>query len=76
MTTRRELLKIGAAAVAAPFTNVHAAGAAAPPSPTRVRLAVSTYSYWHFRAPKYPVEKKMLFTQVAIKGVLCVATKK
>ena len=25
--------------------------------PGRVRLAVSTYSYWHFRAPKYPIEK-------------------
>ena len=23
----------------------------------RVRLAVSTYSYWHFRTPKFPVEK-------------------
>lgn len=25
--------------------------------PSRIRLAVSTYSYWHFRAPKYPIEK-------------------
>jgi len=23
----------------------------------RVRLAVSTYSYWHFKTPKYPIEK-------------------
>lgn len=33
---------------------------AAPPAPTatpgRVRLAISTYSYWHFRGPKVPVE--------------------
>ena len=26
-------------------------------SPARVRLAVSTYSYWHFRTAKYPIEK-------------------
>jgi L-ribulose-5-phosphate 3-epimerase len=23
----------------------------------RIRTAVSTYSYWHFRTPKYPIEK-------------------
>jgi L-ribulose-5-phosphate 3-epimerase len=23
----------------------------------RIRLAVSTYSYWHFRGPRYPIEK-------------------
>jgi sugar phosphate isomerase/epimerase len=23
----------------------------------RVRLAVSTYSYWHFKTPKYPIDK-------------------
>jgi L-ribulose-5-phosphate 3-epimerase len=40
----------------------HAAAAAAPPAatrgaPGRVRLAVSTYSYWHFKEEKYPVER-------------------
>ncbi len=39
-----------AAALAAP-------GAVAQSKPRRIPLAVSTYSYWHFRAPKYPVEK-------------------
>lgn len=36
-----------------------AAMAASPgPSPARrIRLAVSTYSYWHFRGEKYPIEK-------------------
>lgn len=28
-----------------------------PHSRQRIRLAVSTYSYWHFRTPKYPIEK-------------------
>jgi sugar phosphate isomerase/epimerase len=27
------------------------------PASPRIRLAVSTYSYWHFRTPKYPVEQ-------------------
>lgn len=30
---------------------------AAQRSPGRIRLAVSTYSYWHFRPERYPVEK-------------------
>jgi sugar phosphate isomerase/epimerase len=30
---------------------------AAPPPGRRIRLAVSTYSYWHFRGDKFPVEK-------------------
>ena len=31
-----------------------ATGASAQP---RIRIAVSTYSYWHFRTPKYPIEQ-------------------
>lgn len=31
--------------------------AAAQSTRRRIPLAVSTYSYWHFRAPKYPIEK-------------------
>jgi L-ribulose-5-phosphate 3-epimerase len=49
MTTRRGLLA-GAAAFAVP-----ARPQAAMPA-RRIRLAVSTYSYWHFRSEKYPVE--------------------
>ncbi len=26
-------------------------------APGRIRLAVSTYSYWHFRSAKYPIER-------------------
>ncbi len=30
--------------------------AAQPASPGKIRLAVSTYSYWHFRGPRFPIE--------------------
>lgn len=33
-----------------------AAPLAAAATGSRIRLAVSTYSYWHFRPPKYPIE--------------------
>jgi L-ribulose-5-phosphate 3-epimerase len=70
--TRRRALALGAAAAAAPraaFGAGQAPGSApdalalAAPQPTpaaagpRVSLAVSTYSYWHFRTEKYPIEK-------------------
>jgi sugar phosphate isomerase/epimerase len=55
--SRRDALKASAVSLIAPLA------AAGPPSPRtepaspRIRLAVSTYSYWHFRTPKYPVEQ-------------------
>jgi L-ribulose-5-phosphate 3-epimerase len=52
MPTRREWLAGSAALAALP--------AAAQPQSTprsRIRLAVSTYSYWHFRTERYPIEK-------------------
>jgi L-ribulose-5-phosphate 3-epimerase len=55
--SRRNLLKLGAAPLAASITPP---SRLAPPlrgTPSRIRLAVSTYSYWHFRTAKYPVEK-------------------
>jgi sugar phosphate isomerase/epimerase len=70
--TRRQALALGAAAAAAPRTAFGAGQApgSAPDSvaldstrrPTtaarpRISLAVSTYSYWHFRTEKYPIEK-------------------
>jgi sugar phosphate isomerase/epimerase len=47
--TRRQLLggTAAAAAVAGPQSRAQAG---------RIRLAVSTYSYWHFRTERYPVE--------------------
>src|SRR5688572_12643750 len=56
---RRDALRLCA------LTPLAALGRPAPPAgqpqaggaPGRVRLAVSTYSYWHFKEPKYPVER-------------------
>ena len=61
-SSRREWLKQSSAACAVALAAVEARGAAegqapAAPSANRIRLGVSTYSYWHFRTPKYPVEK-------------------
>jgi len=52
-TSRRQVLQQGAALAA--LSRVSSAQSAAQKS--RIRLAVSTYSYWHFKAEKYPVEK-------------------
>ena len=57
--TRRELLGMGSAALLAPLAQAQpatpqGAGRSAPP---RIRIAVSTYSYWHFRTDKYPIER-------------------
>ncbi len=41
---------VTAAALAAP-------GLAAAPVKPKVKLGISSYSYWHFRAPKIPIEK-------------------
>lgn len=42
-------------ALAASFSPVAAQAAAAPGKP-KVKLGISTYSYWHFRDPKVPIE--------------------
>jgi L-ribulose-5-phosphate 3-epimerase len=58
MKTRREILHLSAAGLMAPVTSVRAAPRQAPAAGApRIRIAVSTYSYWHFRTPKYPVEQ-------------------
>lgn len=53
--TRRCLLQ--AAPVAAASASAPSAAAAQPKPAGRVKLAVSTYSYWHFRGERYPIEK-------------------
>lgn len=59
MTTRREWLSTTAAsalsAAAFPLTTSAIPNAASPGQ--RIRLGVSTYSYWHFAKEKYPIEK-------------------
>ena len=56
--TRRELLKASGIAVAAPLSaGIGAAQHGGTPWSGRIRIAVSTYSYWHLRSDKYPVEQ-------------------
>jgi sugar phosphate isomerase/epimerase len=56
--TRRQALQLGAATALAPVRVLAAQEAATrAPARSRVRLAVSTYSYWHFKTEKYPVER-------------------
>jgi L-ribulose-5-phosphate 3-epimerase len=50
MTSRRELFALAGAAAAAPQIR-------AEENKRRIHLAVSTYSYWHFKTAKYPIEK-------------------
>ncbi len=58
--TRRDALRLTALTPLASLLQ-RSSAAAGQPQPdaalTRVRLAVSTYSYWHFRDPKYPVQR-------------------
>jgi sugar phosphate isomerase/epimerase len=60
MATRRDALKLAALAplaVSASPARANAAPAVQTGAAPRIRLAVSTYSYWHFTEPKYPVQK-------------------
>src|SRR5687767_15737590 len=50
--TRRSIL---GAACAPLFPQGLASGQ--QPKPARAKIAVSTYSYWHFRTEKYPIER-------------------
>lgn len=53
--TRRSLLAAPALASVAAAPALSAQSAA--PARRRIPLAVSSYSYWHFRTPKFPIEK-------------------
>ncbi len=57
MTTRRRFLQTSAAALLPVFAD----GMAAPPSAAkpagRIKLSISSYSYWHFTEKKFPIEK-------------------
>ena len=55
--TRRSLLHAGGvAALGASCASPSPEAEPAPPG-KRIRLGVSSYSYWHFSAEKYPIEK-------------------
>ena len=51
--TRRQFASVSAAA----GLSLPAAAQIPAARPGRVKLAVSTYSYWHFRTERYPIEK-------------------
>lgn len=53
--TRRKLMEGAACGAGALWMPRRAAGQAGA-KPSRIRLAVSTYSYWHLRGDKYPIE--------------------
>jgi sugar phosphate isomerase/epimerase len=55
--TRRQALQLGAAVAVAPAPALRAQEGKAPAARPPIRLAVSTYSYWHFKEQKYPIEK-------------------
>ena len=63
MIARRDVLKAGAAFAGALMPTMIGSAYAGEPeqrdssAQPRIRLAVSTYSYWHFRTARYPVEK-------------------
>lgn len=63
MISRRQFFATGAAAGGAVLSGVSAAEAAATPpgeSPaSRIRLAIASYSFWHFRTEKVPIETVM-----------------
>jgi L-ribulose-5-phosphate 3-epimerase len=51
---RRNFISAAALASAAPA--VQLTSAAAPLQP-KIKLSVSSYSYWHFKGDKFPIEK-------------------
>jgi L-ribulose-5-phosphate 3-epimerase len=68
MNRRAFLAAAGAAALASPSL----AQQAAPPPPfkKRIKLGVSTYSYWHFEEKKYPIENVIdRAAELGIEGV-------
>lgn len=59
MTSRRSFVRNtlgGAALMSMPLPSVLVA-APRPPAAKQFKLGISTYSYWHFRTPKVPIEK-------------------
>ncbi len=67
--SRNQFLKTTAAALGAaavPF-DISAKPSSVPP---RIKLSVSSYSYWHFKKEKYPIEKVIdEATKVGVEGI-------
>ncbi|NBA88837.1 TIM barrel protein [Emticicia sp. CRIBPO] len=58
-SSRRNWIKQTALAGVATLAGTQASTAAssAPAAASKIPISVSTYSYWHFRKPKYPIEQ-------------------
>ena len=56
-TDRRQFLLTGALAGAGAAAALAPLSLAAAPAAPRNKLALATYSYWHFTRNKYPIEK-------------------
>jgi L-ribulose-5-phosphate 3-epimerase len=56
MNPRRDFLKASLAGTAGLLTTTPLLAAPALPAPKPFKLGISTYSYWHFRTPKVPIE--------------------
>lgn len=57
LTRRRALMAAAAAPPTLSAALMAAPAATEPKAPKRNRLGVSTYSYWHLRGEKYPIER-------------------
>src|SRR6266487_1371200 len=67
MKRREFLLAAGAAALAAPD---NASAAQAPLFKKRIKLGISTYSYWHFEEKRFPIETVMdRAAEIGVEGV-------
>jgi sugar phosphate isomerase/epimerase len=72
--TRRDFLSsttlAGAALAAGAAATPLAAAAASKPPRKRIKLAIATYSYWHFRDPKVSIEQVMdKAAEIGVEGV-------
>src|SRR5258707_1239112 len=53
---RRDFLKTAGLAATAPLLSLPGIEAASDNQPIKPKLGISTYSYWHFKDPKVPVQ--------------------
>lgn len=65
--SRRSFLGTASLAVAGAGASTGLVRAAAPPSRPRIKLGIATYSYWHFRTTKVPIET--VIEKAAVLGV-------
>jgi sugar phosphate isomerase/epimerase len=57
MMKRRSFLRAGSLAITAPIIPVSMSKVVESKDASRIKLSVSSYSYWHFKGEKFPIEK-------------------